>query len=74
MGGGLDTRHYWDLTPCILRLSPAVLAGSDIARIHGVDERISLQAYRHSIVFFHRLFVRAQEAADVTDTHEHADL
>ena len=39
-----------------------MLARADAKRLHGVDERISVQSYVHSIVFFHRLLVRAQEA------------
>ena len=58
-----------------MRFSPAVLRRADIARLHGVNERISVQSYLNSIVFFHRIFVRVQEPS-AAGGHgvEHTDL
>lgn len=54
--GGTDGYHYSALTPSVLRLQPIVVAGEDLKRFHGVDERISLDAYTTMIGFYYQLF------------------
>ena len=65
------------MTDCILRLSPAVVTRGDVARIHGVDERISSESYTHAILFYHRVILRAQRghlADDTASFAAHGDL
>jgi carboxypeptidase PM20D1 len=47
-----DSRHFRSVTESIVRLIPVVLAPEDLARIHGVDERISLENYGRIITFY----------------------
>ena len=50
-----DSRHYADLTNTILHFSPVRLLPEDLQRIHGRDERISLEDYRDVVSFYTQL-------------------
>ncbi|MGB5218840.1 MAG: M20 family peptidase [Smithella sp.] len=50
-----DSRHYADLTNNILHFSPIRLRPEDLQRIHGRDERISLEDYRDVVKFYTQL-------------------
>lgn len=50
--GATDSRHFRELTPEIYRFSPHSLTPEDLRRIHGVNERISLSAYKKAIRFY----------------------
>jgi carboxypeptidase PM20D1 len=47
-----DSRRFAGIADAIVRLHPVVLTQEDIARIHGVDERISLENYGRMIAFY----------------------
>jgi carboxypeptidase PM20D1 len=47
-----DSRKFAAVADSIVRFMPAVLKPSDIALIHGVDERISLENYGRMIMFY----------------------
>lgn len=47
-----DTAHYWDLTKNIFRFSPMVMNQQDTTRIHGFNERISIEGYYQAIEFY----------------------
>ena len=53
--GGTDARHYPVITPNVYRFLPLVLHGDDIARLHGVDERVGVANYGGAIRFTRRL-------------------
>lgn len=53
--GNTDTRHFWEVTDAILRFSPILLQQSDIARLHGIDERISVDVYYKNVDFYYHL-------------------
>lgn len=55
MIGATDSRHYQGLSDNIFRFSPVQLRNADLARIHGFNERISLQNYESLIRFYHQL-------------------
>jgi len=55
MIGNTDTRHYWNLTESIYRFSPFRATDSDLARFHGVDERISVDNYVEVVNFYYSL-------------------
>jgi carboxypeptidase PM20D1 len=42
MNGATDSRHFQGLAADIYRFLPTVLAKSDLPRIHGTDERVSV--------------------------------
>jgi carboxypeptidase PM20D1 len=53
--GGTDSRHYRDLSENVYRFTPVLLAAEDIKRIHGRDERISVEAYARLVAFYVQL-------------------
>lgn len=58
MIGATDSRHYTQFTRNIYRFVPLWLAGLDDAgRIHGFDERVSVQNYELAIRFYYSVLV-----------------
>jgi carboxypeptidase PM20D1 len=53
--GATDSRRYQDVTADIYRFTPAVLMPEDLERIHGTNERMSVDGYAKSVVFFAQL-------------------
>ncbi len=58
MPGGADARRYEPLSPCVFRFSPFVLTKDEQMRIHGRDERISVEALGRAVLFYEDLFSR----------------
>jgi carboxypeptidase PM20D1 len=54
-----DSRHYGDLSRNVLRLLPVRFAPTDLARMHGTDERIAVRDYEAAIRIDRRLVVNA---------------
>jgi carboxypeptidase PM20D1 len=52
-----DSRHFEGLAENIYRFMPVQLEADDLKRIHGIDERISVENY-HRMVEFMRLLMR----------------
>ncbi len=50
--GGTDSRHMVPLGSDIYRFSPLELTPSDTSRIHGVNERISIENYERAVAFY----------------------
>ncbi|MCO4746610.1 MAG: M20/M25/M40 family metallo-hydrolase [Proteobacteria bacterium] len=61
--GATDARHYTGLAENVYRFSPYHVVSSDLDRIHGVDERISVQNLGRSVAFFER-FIRAANGGE----------
>lgn len=57
--GATDCKHFEGLSDSVYRFQPQTLAGADLARIHGVNERLSLENWRRTIAFYHRLLANA---------------
>jgi len=53
--GTTDSRHYSALTRNILHFSPIRLRSDDMQRIHGTDERISIEEYKDVVKFYIQL-------------------
>jgi Acetylornithine deacetylase/Succinyl-diaminopimelate desuccinylase and related deacylases len=53
--GGTDARKYQNVCASIYRFSPYQIKSEDLKRMHGTDERISLDNLKKSIVFFIKL-------------------
>ena len=49
--GGTDSRHYAGLAEQVYRFRPLRMEPDDVARYHGVDERVSIKNYA-AIVHF----------------------
>lgn len=57
--GATDARHYTEISLNIYRFSPFKLNSEDLKRIHGIDERISIENYLTGIGFFYNLIKNA---------------
>jgi len=57
--GATDARHYARLSPNVYRFNGLRLGLDDLARVHGVDERIAIRNYLEMIRFYARLIARA---------------
>ncbi len=57
--GGTDARHYAGLTDAVYRFTPMVLGDDDLARIHGTNERLGVEAFGNAIAFYAQLIRNA---------------
>ncbi len=57
--GATDSRHFAGLAQNVYRFSPTVLAQQDLARIHGDDERLSIDNLARMIGFYAQLMAAA---------------
>ncbi|NXY89635.1 P20D1 hydrolase, partial [Alcedo cyanopectus] len=53
--GNTDSRHFTNLTAAIYRFNPLLLAPDDLPRIHGLNERISVENYEKQVEFLFQL-------------------
>lgn len=53
--GGTDTKHYEEIAHDIYRFLPVLLTKEDLETIHGINERISIDNYANSILFYIQL-------------------
>ena len=52
---GTDSRHFSDLAEGIYRFGPFVLDSEDLRRIHGTNERVSVEGFADAVHFYIRL-------------------
>jgi len=52
---GTDARHYEPIAENIYRFAPFQIDSSELAGIHGINERIAVPVYANMIRFYHRL-------------------
>jgi carboxypeptidase PM20D1 len=57
-----DSRHYRALSGNIFRFLPIIRGAEDAKRIHGVDERISIEDYERCIRFYAQLIRNSQSS------------
>jgi carboxypeptidase PM20D1 len=50
--GATDARHYAPLTPNALRFAPMLMQKGDLQRMHGMDERLSLENCEKMVQFY----------------------
>jgi carboxypeptidase PM20D1 len=58
MLGGSDARNYYVISEHVYRFSPYTMVNADLPRIHGINERISEEAFVKMVEFFYRLIPR----------------
>jgi carboxypeptidase PM20D1 len=63
--GTTDSRHYRNVSEQVFRFSPFVMDRSDLARLHGVNERISLLNCARGVRFY-RQFIQATQQIGTT--------
>src|SRR5437773_2152768 len=57
--GGTDSRYYARLTPNVLRFVGSAIGKDDLRRVHGMDERVGVQAYAGAVQFYIQLLKNA---------------
>lgn len=55
LGGGTDTKHFHKLSGNVYRFIPVRITGEDLARIHGTNERVSVEDYTGAVRFYAQL-------------------
>jgi carboxypeptidase PM20D1 len=58
MLGATDSRHYHAISDRVYRFTPILVHQEDLERIHGINERLSLENMNHLVLFFYRLIQR----------------
>ncbi|XP_075765960.1 N-fatty-acyl-amino acid synthase/hydrolase PM20D1 isoform X1 [Pelodiscus sinensis] len=53
--GNTDSRHFTNLTNAIYRFNPVVFKPDDVPRVHGLNERISVEGYEKQVEFLYQL-------------------
>lgn len=51
-----DARFFYEISDHVFRFSPISLEKDDLARLHGINERVSLEDYEKSVEFYATLF------------------
>lgn len=57
MIGGTDEKHYSKISSNLFRFLPAVFTSDDLKRIHGTNEKISIEGFKNCIRFYRQLIV-----------------
>jgi len=57
--GATDARHYTRVAPDAFRFVPIIALPADLKRLHGVNERISIENFKDCIRFYRRLIVNS---------------
>ena len=50
-----DARHYADLSRDVFRFLPLRLASTDLARMHGIDERVAIADYERAVRIYRQV-------------------
>jgi carboxypeptidase PM20D1 len=58
MLGGSDARNYYEICDHVYRFSPYAMTPTDLSRVHGINERISEEAFALMVDYFYRLIPR----------------
>ncbi|XP_044302103.1 N-fatty-acyl-amino acid synthase/hydrolase PM20D1 [Varanus komodoensis] len=68
--GNTDSRHYSNLTNAIYRFNPVIFKPNDLPRFHGLNERISIEAYEKQVEFLFQL-IQNSDLNQPTEPHIH---
>ena len=58
MLGGTDGRHYNEISDCVIRFSPMKVTNEDRKGIHGLNEKIKVEALIKCLEFYERLLTK----------------
>jgi carboxypeptidase PM20D1 len=58
MLGGSDARNYYAVSDNVYRFTPIVVTSTEVAAVHGINEKISLDALDILVVYFYHLIPR----------------
>jgi carboxypeptidase PM20D1 len=59
-----DARHFADLSPNVFRFGPMRVSKSDLSRVHGTNERISVENVGEVVAFYTALIRNADAATE----------
>jgi len=62
--GGTDSRYFADLTDAVYRFAPFAYGVDDLARVHGTDERTSLENLAAGVRFYRQLVLNSQSGGE----------
>ena len=65
--GATDSRHYVKLSKNIYRFSPVWIRPEDIRRIHGANERISVENYEQIVRFYYQLIRNSESHLEMAE-------
>lgn len=57
--GATDSRHYRAVSDHIYRFLPVQIVNEDLSRIHGKNERVSIENYKNAIRFYRQLILNS---------------
>ena len=60
--GGTDSKHYAAIADAVYRFQPVHVMAGDVARYHGIDERVSSVNYAQMIAFYEKVLRNEQVA------------
>ncbi|XP_074833667.1 N-fatty-acyl-amino acid synthase/hydrolase PM20D1 [Carettochelys insculpta] len=66
--GNTDSRHFTNLTDAIYRFNPVVFRPDDVPRVHGLNERISIEGYEKQVEFLYQL-IQNSDNNELSDPH-----
>jgi len=59
MIGGTDEKHYSKVSDNLFRFLPSVFDSEDLKRIHGINEKISIDNFKNCIRFYRQLILNS---------------
>ena len=59
VSGATDSRYYQPLSEAVFRFAPLVLGTGDLPRVHGTDERVSVENLVRCVRFYEKLIAGA---------------
>jgi carboxypeptidase PM20D1 len=69
MIGMTDSRHMSVLSDDIYRFTPLQLGAADVALVHGIDERISIENLGRMLAFYQQVLVGGSAATLPPPSH-----
>lgn len=58
--GATDARHFTGISDQVFRFMPVRIHNDDLVRLHGTNERVSVQGYARSIAFYRHLILEIE--------------
>lgn len=58
MLGATDSRHYHAISDRVYRFTPIISQKEDLPRVHGINERLSIDNMHKMVLFFYRIIQR----------------
>jgi carboxypeptidase PM20D1 len=53
--GATDARHYHAICDQVYRFTPLAMKETDVRRVHGLNERVGVEAMGRMVQFYHQL-------------------